>query len=246
MDVRNVLENSGLAGNEVNVYLTLLDLGSALAGDITKHSGVNRTNVYDALERLIEKGLVTYVIESNRKCFEAADPRRIIYYIEEQKSELEKKKNNIANILNELDGRRKLNSSPQEATIYKGKKGLKNVLEEVLRLKKEMLLYGTEGKLRNLVGEYYAEKWHLLRKKMKIHMRVITNERRRGEKISTPDREYKFQRHLYEIPATTWIFGDKVAITVWSDQPITTLIRSKEVANSYRAFFEILWKAAKP
>ncbi|MBS3136817.1 hypothetical protein J4232_00145 [Candidatus Woesearchaeota archaeon] len=34
----------GLAGNEARVYLTLLDLGSSLAGEITKKSGVNRTN----------------------------------------------------------------------------------------------------------------------------------------------------------------------------------------------------------
>ena len=55
----------------------------------------------------------------------------------------------------------------------------------------------------------------------------------------------KFTSKMYETPATTWIYGDKVAITVWSEQPIATVIRSRQVADSYKQFFRILWETAK-
>ena len=62
------------------------------------------------------------------------------------------------------------------------------------------------------------------------------------EKSNFPIIQMRFNSHMHNTPATTWIYGDKVAIVVWTkDQPMSTLIRSKEVANSYKQFFEVLW-----
>ena len=55
----------------------------------------------------------------------------------------------------------------------------------------------------------------------------------------------RFNASLYDTPASTWIYGDKVAIVVWSEPIIATLIRSKEVSKSYKQFFEFLWKNSK-
>lgn len=247
MDIKSTLEEAGLAGNEVKVYLALLELGSATAGDITKKSGVNRTNVYDALERLIEKGLVSYVIQANTKYFEAANPKRIIKYLDEKNKELERKKKQVQTILPELELKRKLSKEPQEATIYKGKKGLKSVAEDILITKKELLVFGAEGKFVDIF-KHYAAQWHMRRDKLNIPLKIIFNEklRKKKSKAEFPMAKLRFNDHIYETPATTWIYGNKVAIVVWSEQPITTLIRSKEVAQSYRQFFKILWNDSKP
>lgn len=241
-----ILEEVGLAGNEVKVYLALLDLGSALAGEITKKSGVNRTNVYDALDKLIEKGLVSYVIKANRKYFEAGSPERVVKYLEEKENALRKKKDLVATIIPELDARRELSKEPQEATIYKGRKGLKSVAEDVLRTKKAMAVFGAEGKFVEIF-KHYAEQWHRRRKKLKSPVKIIYNEKIRSKKSKAkfPILRMRFSSRMHDTPATTWIYGDKVAIIVWSDQPITTLIRSKDVAKSYRQFFDVLWNDSK-
>ena len=83
------LQEIGLSKTESKVYLALLELGSALAGKITKKSGINRTNVYDALERLIEKGLVTYIIQANRKVFEPVDPNKLQEILKEKQDKLD-------------------------------------------------------------------------------------------------------------------------------------------------------------
>ena len=246
MNPRMILEEVGLAGNEVKVYLALLDLGSALAGEITKKSGVNRTNVYDALDKLIEKGLVSYVIKANRKYFEAGSPERVVKYLEEKENALRKKKDLVATIIPELDARRELSKEPQEATIYKGRKGLKSVAEDVLRTKKAMAVFGAEGKFVEIF-KHYAEQWHRRRKKLKSPVKIIYNEKIRSKKSKAkfPILRMRFSSRMHDTPATTWIYGDKVAIIVWSDQPITTLIRSKDVAKSYRQFFDVLWNDSK-
>ena len=98
-----ILQSLGLTRNEINVYLTLLKMGSGLAGEITEKSGVHRRNVYDSIERLIKKGLVSFVIQNNRKYFHATDPNRFLGIIKEQKRELIRKERDIRKILPELN-----------------------------------------------------------------------------------------------------------------------------------------------
>jgi len=243
MDVQLALESAGLSGNEIKVYLSLLDLGSALAGEITKKSGVNRTNVYDALDRLTEKGLVSYVIQANRKYFEAAAPHKLVKYLEEKEQEIKKKKELIITILPALEKRRKLSREPQESTIYKGRQGLKSVAEDVLGTKKPIFIFGAEGQFVELFT-HYAQSWHARRGKLNIPLRIIFNEKLRSVKLTAdfPKTEMRFNSRFYDTPSTTWIYGDKVAIIVWSEQPLVTLIRSKDVALSYKQFFDLMWR----
>ena len=113
MDLQ-VLQEIGLSSTESKVYLALLELGSTLAGEITKKSQINRTNVYDALERLIEKGLATYVISSNRKVFEPVEPNKL-------KTMLEEKQEKLKEILPLLQSRYNEIKSNEEAIIFKSK-----------------------------------------------------------------------------------------------------------------------------
>lgn len=245
MDIKQALKEIGLPENEAKIYLTILELGSALAGEITKKSGINRTNVYDALDRLIEKGLASYIIESNRKYFEATEPEKIISFLDEQEKQIQNKKELIKKILPEIQTKRILSKQTLEATIYKGKKGLKSIAEDSLN-SKEMFVYGAEAKFEEFFP-YYFKHWHDKRKKLKIKAKIIFNEkiRHKRQNKKLPLLEMRFSKTLEETPAMTWIYGDKTAIVVWGEQPVITLIRSKEVAKSYKQFFEILWKNAK-
>jgi len=51
----------GLTNGEARIYLSLLKLGSSKVGSIVKDSRVSYSKVCDVLERLITKGLVSYV-----------------------------------------------------------------------------------------------------------------------------------------------------------------------------------------
>ena len=55
--ITEVLENLGLSKNEARIYETLLKEGESPVGFLAVKSGVHRRNVYDTLNRLIEKGL---------------------------------------------------------------------------------------------------------------------------------------------------------------------------------------------
>ena len=87
MDLR-LLEEIGLTKGEIAVYMALLDVGSSTVGPIIDKANVSSSKVYDILERLMDKGLVSFVIKSGTKNFEAADPERLLDYMKEKKRSL--------------------------------------------------------------------------------------------------------------------------------------------------------------
>src|SRR3989338_6893554 len=115
MDIAK-LQKIGLSLSEAKIYLALIRLGSAQAGRISKESQINRTTVYDSIERLIEKGLVSYVIEANKKVFKPVAPKIIL----EQLKEKEKITEDILPELNQIFTESK---EKEESNIFKGRKG---------------------------------------------------------------------------------------------------------------------------
>jgi len=234
-----ILQELGLSTTEAKVYIALLELGSALAGEITKKSEINRTNVYDALERLIEKGLVTFVISANRKVFEPINPEQL-------KKILEEKQIQLNTILPKLNLKYKESKSEEEATIFKGKKGIKSIFGDILKERKELFVYGAESKFADMFP-IYQKQWNKERAKLGIKVKIIYNEKVKQRKIKEQLKllEMKFLPEHYEFPSTILIYGNKIVTIVWIETPFGFMIKSKEAVRSNITFFEILWRIAK-
>ena len=95
------LEKLGLNKNEAKVYLALIYKGQATAQELVKSVGVHRNIVYDNLEKLIDKGLVS-VINDNKKVFIAEKPSAIIEFLESKKSIIDKEIVTANNIMPEI------------------------------------------------------------------------------------------------------------------------------------------------
>lgn len=238
MDLK-ILEDSGLSQSEAKVYLALLELGSALAGQITQKAEINRTNVYDALERLIKKGLVTYVVTANRKVFEPIPPTRLLEILKEKQDQLTKS-------LPELNELFKTNKTKEEATLFKGKKGIKTVYELILKEKKPIFIYGAEGRFADIFPAYQKE-WNRLRAELKIPVKIIWSERVRRKKIKEQLKfiHARFLPKTYEFPSLVMFSGDLVFNIIWTEMPFAFMIRSPEAAKSNKNFFELLWGIAR-
>lgn len=241
-----LLEELGFTKNEIKIYLALLELGSTPAGLLIKKVGMHRAAVYDIISMLTDKGLVSYIIKANRKYFEAQDPDRLLEYLESKKQEITDKEAELKKILPELQLKRKLSSEEQEGALYRSKKGLKSVFEDILKEKKPWLVFGATGKFKELFHAYFIH-FHEKRAKLKIPLKIIFNNNVRKQKRETELKlcRIRYLPDSYLSPSTTFIYGDKVVIINWSPDPVAFLMRSRQVADSYKSFFEILWKTAK-
>ena len=77
----DALRKIGLTENEIKIYLNLLKTGLSTAYDIGKKTGIYRVHVYDKLEQLMDKGLVTHVYRGAKKYFQATPPTKIKQYL---------------------------------------------------------------------------------------------------------------------------------------------------------------------
>src|SRR3989338_6588681 len=119
-----ILEDIGLTQGEIKVYLTLLKLGSSSAGPIVEKSSLQNSVVHRMLHSLIEKGLITYILEGKKRYYQATDPKLIINFIDDKKKRFE-------SILPELISQQKSAKKNQEATIYRGVRGIKELLNKM-------------------------------------------------------------------------------------------------------------------
>src|SRR3989338_8100445 len=103
LDIIRILQNLGLTEKEAETYLVLLKLGSVPAGPLIKELGMHRAAVYNLLDILIDKGLVHFVVQANRKYFEAQEPKRLLEFIEEKNQKLETEKEELQKMLPELE-----------------------------------------------------------------------------------------------------------------------------------------------
>lgn len=247
----SVLENAGLTKNEIKVYLALLELGKTSSGPLIKKSGINSSKVYESLDRLQKKGMVSYAKETNKRFFKAAEPARLVDYIDERKRNLEIEKNALKQIIPELDARKKrIDEEKQEAVIYQGLKGYKTLLETMLKDigPKGNYLAFASGMLKQVLGDY----WYIFQKKKKklgINAKCLWDPNIRNQKDYLKE-YYGKGRFLseghYISPADFWIFNDKVIQISYESKPIfAVLITSKGLARSYKDLFETIWKTAK-
>ena len=57
--------------------------------------------------------------------------------------------------------------------------------------------------------------------------------------------EVKILPKEYMTPTHINVVGEKVGMILWSEQPLGILIENREIADSFRTYFELLWKLAK-
>lgn len=240
-----IFRSLGLTENESRVYLTLLNLGTAQAGQITEKSGIHRRNVYDAIARLMEKGLVSFVTVNNKKLFSPVNPKRFLEIIDEKKFELDNLKNEFNKIIPELDLRTKLQEK-HDVRFFKGVEGLKTVYEDIIRTGKDYIGYGPGRQIEKILKHYFE---HFVNKRIKarIRIRLIYDEDSRNKVKINPLSEVRYIPQEYSSRAALRIYGDKVALLLLSEEePLAIVIKNKAIADGYRKYFEVMWKAARP
>jgi sugar-specific transcriptional regulator TrmB len=244
MDKQALIE-IGLSGNEAEIYLALLNLGPSLVSKIVKKTGINRTNIYDRVERLIDKGLVSYIIKNNRKYFCAAEPKRILRFLEEKKDKIEEEEKLINQLLPELE-KIKPDLKNETVEVFEGKEGLKTILENIIESKQNILTYGSDGNFSKILKFYFAHYLKIL-EKSKISMRVIFNhdDTKKPSEWKLRFAEVKYIPKEYKSPTETTIYGDNVVIFILTEEPRAILIKSKATAESYKNYFNLLWKIAR-
>lgn len=234
METYEKLREIGLTGNESKVYLELSISGELSANQLAKNLGMDRTLTYTVLNHLIEKGQVSYVLKENKKYFSCSKPENLL-------NPLKAKEIVALDLIKELNKMEKLEQKDIEIATYEGKEAFR-VLINHIKNEKELWALGSTGKAFYQLYEMSAIAKEF--EKRDIAVKILGHSKYKGtEPFSFKKFQYRYLN--IESEATTTIFGDYVSIHLIKGKPILILIKNKEIANSYKNYFNHLWKQAK-
>ena len=238
-----ILRDIGLSPNEARVYEALLKLGEASVQEISDKSKVHRRNVYDALKKLIEKGLSSEIFIKGEKHFKAINPSQLLELLKEK----ERKINKILPEMKEKFGRIE---EKEEAYFYRGIEGFKNYLKDILNTKETVYFIGAKAfwlddRLKHFLPHFERE-----RKRLKIkfmHLFDYEVKEKKSEILKFVGKPYRFLPKKYSSLTAIDIFGPYVITFVGvkpgelAEDPLMFVLKSRRLADGYRKFFQFMW-----
>ncbi|MCA9495594.1 MAG: hypothetical protein KC589_01515 [Nanoarchaeota archaeon] len=234
MDVE-ILKEIGLHESEIKVYLSLLKLKETTVTKITQDNGLHRTHIYDILEKLLAKGMVGYVIKNNVKYFSAANPSRLFNFFKE-------KEERLTNTIIELEKYQQNNeNNPVNVELYKGIEGFKTIINDLIKDGNDYYLFG-KLEFEEIVPFYVIKAIKEIEERGIKETAIIEEG---SDLIKIKNGKYRWLSKKYLLPNTTVIYGNKVGQFIWEKPYYAILIKSKDVANSYKTQFDLLWEKAQ-
>jgi len=243
----NVLRNLGLSEGEIRIYGALLDLGSASLNRIHESVGIERRNIYDILNKLIGRGLVTYVKENRRRVFQAAHPNRLLGYIEEHRDEIEHIRKDVEREIPALIRRFAVHRPEIGGEIFRGSEGIKAVWEDMLHA--DAIYWVGSGRYVPKAFPHFFASWDRRRIERKIWMHnLIRAELRQKTRAKYALEKRRFlPREFSGNPAVICVYGIRVVNFLYGKDLFAFVIESKELAENYRQYHKYLWEnVAKP
>jgi|SRR3989344_2613343 len=244
---QNILEDLGLSPNEAKIYETLVEKGESSISDISVSAKIHRRNAYDAIERLVNKGLCFQIFSSKENLYNAVDPGKLMELVDE-------KRQSVESILPDLNKKFHRRATTEEAFIYRGIEGQKNIWRDMLRVGEDVLGIGAKAQWYDPVIAPARESFfkEANRKKIKF-IQLFDNEVLKKvpnfPKHFSGKLDYRILPKMYSTQSTMHIFGDYVVtytgikeIGKMPDDPFIFVLKSADLADSYRTWFRYMWE----
>ncbi|MFH0713527.1 MAG: helix-turn-helix domain-containing protein [Candidatus Micrarchaeota archaeon] len=226
----------GLKEKEARTYLALLRLGEAGASSISKISGIHPRSTYDALESLVSKGLATFAERDGTRVFSPCNLDSLVSWVEERKSV-------ALELLPLLEAQLKKHEAPL-VRVFRGKDGMRAVWEDLLKQKQDLYFYGGMMQGFRFHMKHYTQIWNKQREKLQIPVKMLFID---VPGVRTALKGLKFwsskplpKKFYSSVP--WWLYGNKMVLVFWSEDPLAISIESPELAKTYRHFFNAMWK----
>jgi sugar-specific transcriptional regulator TrmB len=241
-----VYESLGLSPNEAKIYESLVEHGESGISQIAVNAKIHRRNAYDAISRLIDKGLCFEIISNKENKYNAVDPDKLVELLAEKQNALQKVLPNLKKKFNHR-------LAPQEAYIYKGIEGQKNIWRDLLSVGEDSYFVGAKGgwfdqRLDAVRPSFFKEAKRKNIKFVQIYDHEIKGDR---PDFAPAQIEARFLPKEFSTSSAIHIFGEYVvtytgmSTNKLEDDVTFFIIRSKELADSYKKWFKFMWEKAE-
>lgn len=217
---------------------------------IAQRTNIKRTTIYDLINDLKQRGLITQTVIGKKRLFLAEDPETVINIFKNKEREFEQ-------IIPELKSLYYSNISALKPRMryYEGIEGSKKVLEDSLSAKEKTLRCIMPLKdIIDLFGEDYFQEYTKKRirngytlKSIRPSAKEIVPIRKKYHWVSSykEKREVRYAPKNFTFSMTMYLYDQKVSFISSKKESFGIIIESQELAENQRAFFEVLWQISQ-
>ena len=249
-DLLHVLEESGLSSKEAAVYLAACELGPSGAPEIAAKAAIQRTTTYVCLETLEKRGCVSTADVAGRMVFVASPPEQLFAMVKKEREEMGRRTEKFFEALPRLSALYNVEGQKPQVLFMEGATGLRS----------------QHGVFESLTGPYVqitniddaAEAFRGFEETRREHQERLKQAETSGRALfvtakalsditlavlPTDTRILPFEE--FPIHGEMIVREDTILLFSYRGQTFVTVTRSKTMADTLRALFELAWRSAK-
>ena len=244
-DVKHSLGNLGFHDKEIEIYLSLLELGSASYTELARKTGINRSTLYPLIGKLQERGVVRYEIDN--KVLTALPPEELF-------TQLQGDVLGFHRLVPQLKDLAKKDRLLSRVKFFSGVDGIKQAYME-----HEGDMPPKDKRWRYVIADIttwasfwekhdssFLPEWFRHNKKMGYKCKVLWSGQNKAPfkngSVPEQDIEGRFLPEDYKVPLDLEIRPHYIVIaSIHDDEPYAIKIVSTELASAMQNFFEFSW-----
>jgi sugar-specific transcriptional regulator TrmB len=238
MNVSEKLVQLGFSPNQALVYSALVEMGNSKAAAIIKQTSLHRSIVYEALDALEKRRLIFKTSQGGVSWFQLSDANSLV-------SDAEMQLANATAIANEINVLRE--RSGHEVKFYEGMNGLTAHRDSVLRDLKDdhdehYIIAGKQSQAQ--LYEQFFQAYDTKRAELELPAKILFSQSDAvyADKVgSEPFTQARLLPQNVSEPTMIDIWKDNVAFMMYDIEPFVVSIHNKQLAQSFREYFQALW-----
>ena len=242
------LKSVGLTQNEARAYLFLLEYQEAKGGLISSKLKIPTSHIYHILEKLLDKGIVSFKIVNNTKIFRPVDPQRLFTLFREKEKQLEREKEELKGFIKNLKKIEVKKHRQNDFKYFEGIAGVKSMFTEFIESwEPNSEIYVSSAPIAyERWNAFLLETFHPPRVRKSIHLKLIVPSklRERGEerqKVKYTEVRYSEK----ELASEFGVAGDYTYFLSYGERPYALLIKDRNFAGTQKQIFETMWRSIK-
>lgn len=250
----NLFSLAGLTPEQAKIYELLLQKKDLSASALGRLVGIERSLTYKILGQLIELRLVNKTEKKGEIAyFNAEHPRHILEIVEKKRQETESAYEHVSAEIGKVSAAYNLTTNKPSIRFLEGLEGLRYLNKDILSVGRDIKL------IRSVLDKVEEKSYQIIEEQIKRRValgnKIVVVGPLPGGKNTTnidalkaEDKAKLVERRVIDdlnVPAQVMLYGNKVAITDYKSNFLTTLIESESVYETFDKIFEVMFAAGR-
>lgn len=239
MEIVTSLKQTGLNNSEIAVYLYLLENGLTTPPCIAKGAGISRTNVYNIVQTLKDRGFTNEQIKNKKTAYAANDPQFLLV-------DLDKKRQAIEQILPDLQARFITQANKPKIIFYEEWAEVKQIFTQSLQAEK-ITAIGSAVELQRIDPKFFDVYQKEVAKRKIEFKDILTNtshqiiphiKQLQGTFYSAKTMPAKYK----DIPTNILMWNNNIALLTLREPVFGTILSNEFLAHTFETLTDIIWE----